>query len=63
MGSDSILVTKVLANKLDSRGENQPLTLSKVAYSSTRTMSKLVNSEISSLANPFKISISNIWVI
>ena len=62
MGSYSTLITKVLTEKLDLAGEDQPLTLSKAVCSSTRIMSKLENFEISSPASPFKISISNTWV-
>ena len=41
-GSGSTLVTKVLADKWKLTGEDQPLTLSNVVCTSTRTMSKLV---------------------
>ena len=47
-GSDSTLVTKVLADKLKLTGEDQPLTLLNAVYMSTRTMSKLMNFQISS---------------
>ena len=47
-GSNSTLVTKVLANKLKLTGEDQPLTLLNAVYMSTRTMSKLMNFQISS---------------
>ena len=57
-GSDSTLVTKMLANKLKLTGKDQPLTLSNVVCTSTKTMSKLVNFQISS-----KIRISNAWVV
>ena len=62
-GSDSTLVTKVLADKLKLTGEDQPLTLLNAVYMSTRTMSKLVNFQISSPSHLSKILISNTWVV
>ena len=62
-GSDSTLVTKVLADKLKLTGEDQPLTLSNAVCTSTRRMSKLVNFQISSPSHPSKILISNAWVV
>ena len=62
-GSDSTLVTKTLADKLKLTGKDQPLTLSNAVCTSTRTMSKLVNFQISSPSHPSKILISNAWVV
>ena len=62
-GSDSTLVTEVLADKLKVTGEDQPLTLSNTVYTFTRTISKLVNFQISSPLHLSKILISNAWVV
>ena len=62
-GSDSTLVTKVLADKLKLTGEDQPLTLSNAVCTSTRRMSKLVNFQISSPSHPSKILILSAWVV
>ena len=62
-GSDSTLVTEVLADKLKVTGEDQPLTLSNTVYTFTRAISKLVNFQISSPSHLSKILISNAWVV
>ena len=62
-GSDSTLVTKVLANKSKLTGKDQPLALSNVVCTSTRTMSKLVNFQILSPSHSSKILISNACVV
>ena len=61
-GSDSTLVAKVLANKLKLTGEDQPLTLLNAVCTSTRTMSKLMNFQISPPLHSSKILILNAWV-
>ena len=58
-GSDSNLVTKILADKLKLTGKDQPLTFSNAVCTSTRTMSTLVNFQISSPSHPSKILISS----
>ena len=62
-GSDSTLVNKVLADKLKLIEEVQPLTLSNTVCTLTRTMSNLVNSQISPPSDPSKILVSNAWVV
>ena len=62
-GSDSTLITKTLADKLKLTGKDQPLTLLNAVCTSTRTMSKLVNFQISSPSHLSKILILNAWVV
>ena len=62
-GSDSILVTKTLAEKLKPEGKSQILTLSNTVCWSTKTILKFVNFYIFSPLHPSKIPISNAWVV
>ena len=62
-GSDSTLVTKVLADKLKLTEEDQPVTLSNAVFTSARTMSKLANFQISPPSHPSKVLTLNAWVV
>ena len=62
-GSDSILISKTLADKLNLCGGERSLTITTVMSTKLKTKSKLVNFSVSSNFHPSLIEISNVWVV
>ena len=62
-GSDSTLISKTLADKLELPGNDLSLTVTNVLLTKSEISSKLVNYSISSSHHPSPIDISNAWVV
>ena len=62
-GSDSTLISKTLADKLNLCGGERSLTITNVMSTKLKIKSKLVNFSVSSNFHPSRIEISNAWVV
>ena len=62
-GSDSTLISKTLADKLNLLAKQHHLNLSNVLNHKSTLISKLVNFSICSDIHPEKIQIQNTWVV